>query len=101
VELTREEKLTLLEGALVIVQAGLLEPTALDGCQQPQHAQLMCGNLATFLPCNSVLLPGHMLKTPMSHMPDAVSSRPKSSILCSVRTSVPRAAAQQTTQPKS
>jgi hypothetical protein len=31
VELTREEKLKLLEGALVIVQAGLLEPTALDG----------------------------------------------------------------------
>jgi len=31
VELKREEKLALLQGALVIVQAGLLEPTALDG----------------------------------------------------------------------
>ena len=30
-ELKREEKLALLQGALVIVQAGLLEPTALDG----------------------------------------------------------------------
>ena len=35
-ELTREEKLTLLEGALVIVQAGLLEPTALDGFKLPK-----------------------------------------------------------------